>query len=142
MLRGNDMSARVFTLLWVGLACTSVSLADTVHVPRDANDIQTAIDNAQSGDVIVVAPGTYSGARNRDLHFDGKALTVRGGADDYARLSCDPNTECYWGEFWMYMEESPTVIDCNASVGDPHRAFLIDGSQIIEGFTIRKGLNL
>jgi serine protease len=45
----------------------------TIHVPADQPTIQQAIDFANNGDVIVVAPGSYK--ENVDYH--GKAVTVR-----------------------------------------------------------------
>lgn len=43
----------------------------------DHTDIQPAIDAASPGDEIVLCPGTYTGASNKDLDYAGKAVTVR-----------------------------------------------------------------
>lgn len=45
-----------------------------LHVPADLGTIQAAIDRARDGDVVVVAPGTYS----ERIDFHGKALEVLG----------------------------------------------------------------
>lgn len=47
--------------------------ADTIHVPADYSTIQDAINAAQNGDEIVVAPGTYYEA----IDFLGKNLSLR-----------------------------------------------------------------
>ena len=57
--------------------------------------IQDAIDIAYPGDVIVIHPGTYASAANRNLDLRGKAITVRSLDPD------DPNIV------------AATVIDCN-----------------------------
>jgi hypothetical protein len=62
--------------------------------PADFNDIQSAIDDASNGDVVVVNPGMYTGPGNDDIRFMGKAITVQ---------SIDPNDPAI---------VAGTVIDC------------------------------
>lgn len=66
------------TALLAGLLAASAGHAETLSVPSAYPTIQSAIDAAQDGDVIQVAPGHYS--INAD--FQGKAITLRsaGGA--------------------------------------------------------------
>ena len=68
-------------LLLVVLAAGSVWAA-TINVPADHATIQTAIDSAIDGDTVLVADGTYTGAGNVNLDFEGKAIAVKskGGA--------------------------------------------------------------
>ena len=54
------------------------SRAAEVNVPNDYFIIQEAIDNSNSGDVIIIGPGTYY----ENINFMGKDITVR---------STDPN---------------------------------------------------
>jgi len=71
--------------------------------PADFSTIGDAVTAAQSGDTIVVLPGTYAGWQNRDLVLAGKSLTIR---------SSDPNDP---------KTVAATVIDCEAGDGRGHR---------------------
>jgi hypothetical protein len=105
------------------LAVSLSSLPVTIEVPADFDTIQEAIDAAVDGDVIEVAPRVYSGPGNRDIDFQGKAITVQSAAGP------------------QY-----TIIDCGgsaaAAVGG-HRGFYFheeEGSDsVLSGFTIRSG---
>lgn len=50
---------------------------DIIRVPDDCESIQSAINIASDGHVIEVADGTYRGEGNKNLDFNGKAVTVR-----------------------------------------------------------------
>ena len=41
----------------------------TIRVPEDYQLIQTAVDAASDGDIILVADGTYKGTGNHDIKF-------------------------------------------------------------------------
>lgn len=75
----------------------------------------------QAGDSVVVAPGVYTGAGNRDIEFPGRALTVRSA---YGPETC--------------------VIDCEGTPPNRHRGFFFlhndaPRAAIIDGFTIFNG---
>ena len=50
---------RLFRLAAAVLSLTPVALADTIFVPDDYETIREALDEAESGDLIEVAPGDY-----------------------------------------------------------------------------------
>jgi hypothetical protein len=99
-----------------GLAVASPAAAATLHVPADFPAIQAAVDASNSGDEVLVAPGQYTGAGNKNVDLHQKDIVVRSesGAD-------------------------VTIIDCEGS----GRGFVLFGnypvSTRIEGFTIQNG---
>jgi len=104
----------------------------TINVPGDFDYIQDAIDDANDGDVIEVGPGVYTGDRNRDIEFRGKAITVR-----------------------STHGPEQTIIDCTGQSGSGgnggtghngckgHRGFYFHEAEkadsVLRGFTIRAG---
>lgn len=82
--------------------------------------IQTGIDAAGDGCTVLVADGTYTGAGNRDIDFNGKSITVR---SENGPENC--------------------IIDCQGTSSDNHRGFYFnsaeDSNSIVDGFTIKNG---
>jgi len=116
------MTARYLALTCLLLAVPCVARTITVDDdgPADFNNIQAAIDDANDGDAVTVADGSYTGDGNQDVDFKGKAITVR---------SRNGSQNC--------------IIDCNGTDADRHRGFVFhsgeDANSILDGFTITGG---
>ena len=104
-------------LLWTHANAKIIYVDD--NGPADFNNIQAAIDDANDGDTVLVADGTYSGDGNRDIDFNGKAITVK---SENGPETC--------------------IIDCQGTFSEPHRGFYFHGEgtdSIVDGFTITNG---
>ena len=92
---------------------STTAFGATLGVPAPYTNIQWAINEASDGDTVLVADGTYTGAGNKDLNFNGKAIIVQSenGPDD-------------------------CIIDCEGN----GRGFYFDSSEgqdsVVSGFTI------
>ena len=95
-------------------------MAGCLRVPPDYPTIQAAIDDANTSDIVLVAPGIYTGDGNRDIDFKGKAITVKS-------------------------EQGPEtcIIDCQGTESGPHRGFDFHSGEgpnaILDGFTVTGG---
>jgi len=91
-----------------------------LSVPLSFYTIQSAVDEANNGDWVVVADGIYTGTGNRDIDFKGKAITV---------CSQNGSKNC--------------IIDCNVNYSY-HRGFIFKKGEksdsVLDGFTIKDGL--
>ena len=117
------MKKLVFTFICLIFAvlCQAQIITVDNNGPADFNNIQSAINNATNGDIVIVAPGTYTGPGNRNIDFLGKAITVR---------STNPNEPNI---------VTVTVIDC----GTAGRGFYFHNgeglSSVVAGVTVTKG---
>ena len=96
----------------------------TINVPSVAYPtIQSGVDAAQEGGIVLVADGTYTGLGNRDIDLRGKSLTVMSQAG-----------------------AGSTIIDCggykSTDGSGNHRGFYIHSGEknvTISGFTVKNG---
>ena len=114
------MKITILLNLVVLLLTVALAPAATRLVPDEYATIQAAIDAAVDGDVVIIAPDTYTGDGNRDIDFHGKAITVR---SENGPENC--------------------IIDCNGTRTEPHRGFYFhsgeDADSILSGLTITNG---
>ena len=61
----------------MAIGCSAATFTIKADGSGDYPTIQAAIDDANDFDTVIVLPGTYTGAGNRDIDFLGKAITVR-----------------------------------------------------------------
>jgi hypothetical protein len=102
----------VSLLLLISLPAQS----DIIRVPADQPTIQAGIDAAAVGDQVLVAPGTYTGAGNKDLELRGRDIVVSSEAG-----------------------APMTIIDCEGSGRGFNLFPPLTSAARIEGFTIKSG---
>ena len=85
--------------------------------------IQRAIDLAQDGDAVIVAPGLYKGPGNEDFDFSGRSIAIR---------SEDPSEPALVRETIIWATDNAVIA-----------RFVHDetAQTILEGFTLRRGSN-
>ncbi|MHC4911989.1 MAG: choice-of-anchor Q domain-containing protein [Planctomycetota bacterium] len=110
------------TIIWLlAVVITNSAVAAVRYVPDHYPTIQAAVNACNNGDTVIVAPGKYTGSSNRDIAFNGKAITVR------SIDPTDPNVV------------NSTVIDCNGQ----DRGFVFEmgenADSTVSGLTITNG---
>jgi hypothetical protein len=107
----------VAVLLAFLAGASDVAGAAVRHVPEEYATIQGAVDASSVGDTVLLSPGTYRGAGNRDITLHGYDLVIKS--------SAGPEV---------------TILDCERS----GRGFYLDGHETrntrIEGLTIQRGM--
>jgi len=106
----------ICTAVVATLVLAGTSFAATINVPGDYTTIQAAVDAADNGDEILVAPGTYTGTGYVVVDTLGKSITLR--------ASGTPEETIIDGE------GARRVVECSGNEG---------ADTIIEGFTITGG---
>ncbi len=126
----SHRACMLFTLMLFTLSCCACLLVlpafATTYVVRpdgtgDFPTIQAAIDASVGGDIVALTDGTFAGDGNRDLDFEGRAITVE---------SQSGNAEA-------------CIIDCAGAPGDAHTGFLFRSEEgadsILREITITGG---
>ena len=73
-----------------------------LNVPEEIAAIQSALDVAVDGDTVLIAAGTYTGEKNKNLDFNGKAIVVRSAdGPDSTVIDCEWNGR----GFYFHSEE-------------------------------------
>lgn len=86
----------ILLALAVGAAPTG-GRAATLLVPSEYPTIQAAIDGSVNGDVVMVAPGTYTGPGNRDLDPGTRNITILGeGGPEETLIDCEDQGRALW----------------------------------------------
>jgi len=114
---GHHAWERFVPVLILFILSATVPLgAYTINVPADQPTIQAGIDDAVDGDTVLVSSGYYTGPGNREIDFQGKAITV---------TSADGAASC--------------LIDCLGH----KQAFVFQNGEgpgsVLQGFTIING---
>jgi hypothetical protein len=132
----TNLKAWLVILIFLVVLVVQAAVGRTIYVKTTGNNfrgkgssgspyrtIQKGIDSAVDGDTVLVADGTYTGDGNRDLDFNGKAITV----------TSENGAEA-------------TIIDCQGKEEEPHRGFYFHSgetlSSVMDGFTIKNGYGL
>ncbi len=96
-----------------------LSKSEIINVPEDQETIQNAIDAADNGDIVLVAPGEYP----ENINFDGKAITVTS---------------------LIQVDGDPAYIDSTIINGDREGSVVTfnnneDENSVLSGFTVTNG---
>lgn len=75
-----------FTALFLSLTVIGTSPAAVIHVPGDQPTIQAGVDAAQLGDMVLVAPGTYTGAGNINVNVTKDIAIVSEGGPEVTTI--------------------------------------------------------
>ena len=111
----------------------NIILAATLNVPGDRPSIQTAINVASNGDIILLQDGIYTGTGNCNIDFKGKSVTVKSmRGPDNCLIDCQQTGKWFilcLGE--TIVVEGLTICNANLSDYDDGGAVNVIGSTLI-----------
>ena len=118
-MMNRDVSLFRLACLALFAACIPLSArAATLNVPVQYATIGAAVTAAHTGDTVLVADGTYTGATNRNIDFGGKDLIVQSASGNPAHCVID----CQKGGCAFILQSGETA------------------KSLVAGFTITNGL--
>jgi predicted outer membrane repeat protein len=120
-MRSFPFSCAIPGALGLVLACSTVASGTNYMVMPDSGwKIQDAVNAAANGDTIFLVAGTYRGTGNRDVDYQGKAITIT-----------------------RYASTQTPVIDCEGTESEWHRGFILHSGEgpgsVLDGVTIING---
>jgi parallel beta-helix repeat protein/predicted outer membrane repeat protein len=121
----------ICTSIVATLVLAGTSFAATINVPGDYATIQGAIDAAQDGDQILIAPGTYY---EHEVNPNGKAIVIKGFVDgDGNPTSMIDGENGSWNVLYIDSGETGTtvfenLVIRNGAAGNGSGMFIRDNS--------------
>ncbi|MCH2137261.1 MAG: right-handed parallel beta-helix repeat-containing protein [Phycisphaerales bacterium] len=125
---------RAICAIVASLVLAGTAFAETINVPGDYPTIQSAVDAANPGDEIVVAPGTYTSTQDGPVvDMKGKAITLRASGTAEETIIDGENTRggigCFNNETEATVIEGFTIT--NGAYGDGGGIFISAASPSI-----------
>ena len=133
----KEIRSRKGLLFSVSLAlivlCSASVFGATIRVPTDYPTIQAGIDAAAGGDIVIVADGTFVGSGNKDLDFNGKAITVKSeNGPENCIIDCQGNGRGFYfhsGETQSSVLSGVTITNGSADYGHRYNQCCCQGNK-------------
>ncbi len=130
---------KLLTILIVLTLFPFCATAATIRVPADQPTIQAGIDAADDGDTVLLADGTHTGDGNRDIHFDGKAITLCSeNGPELCVVDADSSGSMVYNVFHLSSGETWNTVIRGFTItgGYPYGVFIEDASPRIRNCTV------